>query len=234
MNDTAIKTAIAEVLQNKGFEVTLLEESDEPTPDLLATDQKDVFLIEIKERHGNSSQSSTPFEVQLDKICYQNRLSGICRKAVDQLRTNQNQEIFRLLWLIADPNEQHLHYEQFRATMYGIRLVVCKDSDVKEGYYIKNSEFYRWRDNLDGVTLGNFGGLFLNNYSPRYSQFRNTPFRYLFGSAVCDPPVIEKSGNAFYLDSDVDRGDELAVKKALESKYGIEVAHFENLVRFSV
>jgi hypothetical protein len=242
MNDKAVKAAITEILCGAGFEVTPLEESSEPTPDLLVADQESTFLIEVKERYGSAYQNGGDYqisnlsEVKLDKISRQNRLSGISRKAFEQLDTHPDQKIFRLIWLVADPHNQHLYYEQFRYTMYGIRLVVAKTLEngfVKEGYYIENSDFYRWRNKLDGVALGNFGGLFINNHSPRYKEFRNTRFRHLFGDTVWDPSVIEESGKIFCLDSDIDRRDDLAVKRALEVKYGVEVVHFENLVRFS-
>lgn len=243
MNDKAAKIAIADALRSKDFEVILLEESDKPTADLLAFDKECTLLIEIKERYGSEFQAirdrhpKTSFEVKTDKISRQNRLSGISRKAVEQLSSSQDQEIVKLIWLIADPYNKYLHYEQFRATVYGIKLVVYKDKEhglIKEGFYVENSEFYRWRAHLDGVALGNFEGLFMNNYSLRYSKLRDTRFRHLFGQSVWDPPVLEKLGKAFCLDSNIDRKDKSSVKRALEEKYHIEVISFESFVRFSI
>lgn len=236
MTDKKTKAAIKKILEDKGFKVELIEETDELTPDILASDSHTQLLIEIKERYGAEGSRVDGREVRLDKIARQNRLSGISKKAMEQLKSQSTARTFNLLWLVADPTDRKLHYEQFRMTSYGIRIVIgtrAGQSFAKECYYATYSDFYRWCDVLDGVVLGNFGGVFINNYSPRYRRFRTTGFVKLFESAVWDPTELEQRGDALRLDSDVDRSDEDAVKKAIEAKYGVEVSGFEDLVRFS-
>jgi len=238
VTDKKTKAALKKILEDKGFKVELIEEtSEKKTPDLLASDSHTQLLIEMKERYGTDRSSMDGLDVRLDKVARLNTLSGISKEAAKQLQLHSSDQMFNLLWLYADPANRNLHYEQFRMTTYGIRIVTGMHAGhgfLKECYYATDSDFYRWRDVLDGVALGNFGGMFVNDYSPRYRRFRTTNFVQLFKSAVCDPTALEQRGDAFRLDSDVDRRDEEAVKKAIEAKYGVTVSGLENLVRFSV
>jgi hypothetical protein len=236
VTDKKTKAALKKILEDKGFKVELIEETDESTPDVLASDSHTQLLIEIKERYGTDRSRVDGLDVRLDKVVRQNTLSGISKKAVEQLKSRSTGRTFNLLWLVADPADRKLHYEQFRMTTYGIRIVTGRRAGhgfAKECYYATYSDFYRWRDVLDGVALGNFGGVFVNDYSPRYRCFRATNFVKLFEPAVWEPAELEQRGDAFRLDADVDRSDEAAVKKAIEAKYGVEVSGFEDLVRFS-
>lgn len=236
MTDKKTKAALKKILEDKGFKVELIKETGEETPDLLASDSHTQLLIEIKERHSTDRSSMDGLDVRLDKVVRRNTLSGISKKARGQLLLRSTDRMFNLLWLVADPADRKLHYEQFRMTSYGIRIVTGRRAGrgfAKECYYATYSDFYRWRDVLNGVALGNFGGVFVNDYSPRYQCFRATNFVKLFEPAVWQPTELEQRGDAFRLDSDVDRSDEDAVKKAIEAKYGVEVSGFEDLVRFS-
>jgi hypothetical protein len=237
VTDEKTKAALKKILEDKGFKVKLIEETGEGDPDLLVSDNNTQLLIELKERFSTDRSSMDRLDVRLDKVVRRNTLSGISKKAMEQLQLRSTDRMFNLLWLVADPIDWKLHYEQFRMTAYGIRTVIGRHAGqgfVKECYYATYSDFYRWRDVLDGVALGNFDGMFVNDYSPRYRRFRTTNLVQLFKPAVWEPTELEQRGSVFRLDSDVDRSDEDAVKKAIEAKYGVEVSGFEDLVRFTV
>ena len=237
MNDKRIKAGLKTVLEQKGFKVEMIKETTEPRPDLIATDGHIRFLIEIKERYGEQYQTTSEFEVRLDKIARKNRLSGISGSAVKQLDARRTDQTFNLLWVIADPLDRDIHYEQFRATVFGIRIVIGRRADegiAKECYYATHSDFYRWREVLDGVMLGNFAGMFVNDHSPRYQGLKATRLLEVFRPAVWDPVELELRGDAFRLGSDADRNDEDSVKKAIYQQFGVKVISFESLTRFSI
>jgi hypothetical protein len=237
VSDKQVKAGLKQVLEQRGFEVEMIQETHESRPDLIATDGSSQFLIEVKERFGEDYQMAGESYVRLDKIARKNRLSGIVQNAVKQLATRRTDQTFNLLWLVADPLDRKLHYEQLRATVFGIRIVIGKlggQGIAKECYYATHSDFFRWREILDGVALGNYGGMFINDHSPQYYALRTTRLLELFRPAVWDPLELESQGDALRLDSNVDRSDEDSVKKAIHKQYGIDVISFESLTRFSV
>ncbi len=230
MNEQEIKKAVADFLRSAGFQVVLLGERDEPTPDLLAT-KGHRFLIEIKTKEddpavlldrrsrldaGEVAGGAAPFTPQ-------NTISRIIKKGSEQLAAYPSERSnFRLLWLLAVGSDPEGQYEQFRATLYGLTNVVGPDdSSLMPCYYLRHSAFYRWRDVLDGAVISTLesGELCLNSHSPRHAELRGSDLGPLFGQGVVDPEALEQTGAAYIADCDLDRNDEAAVLQYLLRKY---------------
>ena len=235
--DTQLKNDLAALLTSNGFEVIPIEASDEDTPDFAASDGEIAYLIEIKQKFQRTLEAKEiETNIRLDKVGRYNRLSGITKKAVKQLRARQKDKTVNLMWFFGEYPDQNFQYDQLRATVYGMRLVVGTQKGAgvaKYGYYITHSDFYRWREVLDGVALGNLAGFFLNDLSPRYTLTKNSRLVKLFGNAVDDPIARDELGDIYRVDGDIDPDDCSTVKRFLDKKYEIKVIEFTELTRFS-
>ena len=154
-----------------------------------------------------------------------NRLSGIIKKATNQLRGYEETDILRIVWLLATGHLAEPRLLQFEATLYGLTTLL--DWSNQRGcicYFFYNSDFFRYRDVLDAaiVSTETKPKLLLNPLSPRYEHMKNSSLPKHLGKAVVDPIELEKEGKAYFVDSDVDRSDEEAVLGYLRDKYKSE------------
>lgn len=157
-----------------------------------------------------------------------NRLSGINRKASKQLASSAATfaHNFRLVWFTATGTDCIGKQQQFIATVYGTSGIVELDNPkYRACYFFRNSDFFRFRENLDGAGAAYSDGkelsatLCLNPLSPRYVEFRASPFVKAFGTAVRDPVTDEKEGRAFIVDRDIDRNNQNSILEFLQQKY---------------
>ena len=112
---------------------------------------------------------------------------------------------------------------QFRGSLYGLVDVLdMENKNTRTCYYFGFSEFFRYRDVLDGAILTagyNLLQLCINNLSPRANEFRKSPLVEVFSEGVLDPTQLEKQNKAYIADCDVDRCDKAQVLAYLQSKY---------------
>lgn len=181
--------------------------------------------------------SKKPELVRADPINRLNSLSRIVAKAASQLKSRGSGNTIRILWFLGQPPYQKTFYDQLRMTLYGIRVVV----GLRNGkgiatacYYAGHSDFYRYRDVLDGALLGTVAAVFINDHSPHADRLKNSRLCRLAESAILDPRDLEKSGDALVLRDSVDRSDDSAVLQCLEKSYGIENAQFKRMIKLSV
>lgn len=169
--------------------------------------------------HG-SSQPLTP----------NNRISGIVRKAAAQLSSTAADvpHDLRVLWFTGIGMDGEAKHLQLIATLYGsTEIFQLNDDHVRTCYFFRNSDFYRYRDDLDGAVAAYLNGntatvkLCLNPYSPRWEALRDSPFARCFNLGLIDPVAQERAGNAYIVDGDIDRRDERTVIAYLQSKYGL-------------
>ena len=233
MDDTTTLEALSIFLIDRGFAAELVQRSSSKTPDLYADDGENTYLFELKRRHD----SKEPSLVRTDPIVRLNILSGLVADATKQLQSMGSENTIRMLWFLGQPPHEETFYEQLRMTLYGIRVVV----GLRNGrgiatacYYAGYSDFYRYRDVLDGALLGTVAAIFINDCSPRADRLKNSRLCRLAGSAILDPRDIEKSEDIFILRDSVDRSNEKAVLQYLEKNHGIHNAQFERMVKFSV
>ena len=224
------------ILGRLGIGVQPIQTSNEEQADFFATIAATVTLIEEKTklddpRHeaarnatldaGRTHSSNLPIKPT-------NRLSGINRKAANQLASSATtfNHDFRLVWFTATGSGCLGKQQQFIATVYGTTLIVeLGNSKYRTCYFFCNSDFFRFRENLDGAVAACSDGkdlsltLCLNPLSPRYLGFKASPFVKAFASAVCDPVEDERAGLAFIVDGDIDRNNEDGVLEFLQQKY---------------
>lgn len=231
MTEEQIKAGVSQFLEEAGFVVTAIPESDQETPDLLVTGDH-RYAIEVKAREddpaaveefekavasGGVGEFGTPFVPH-------KRVSEIIRKGVSQLRSlDPSERDFSLLWLVATGKDQTGQYEQFRHTLYGLANVTGPDSNrLTPCYYFRHSAFFRWRNDLDGaiITTEAEGQFLLNSYSPRSADLALSDLAKRFGGAMISPLDLEARELAYIADCEIDRKDENAMLSYVASKYG--------------
>lgn len=117
---------------------------------------------------------------------------------------------------------------QLEATLFG-RTTVCdwstENGPCRDCYYFGFSDFYKYRDILDGAILidanSEEGKLCINDHSPRYNRFRESSLAQVFGTAVIDAPKLDHDGDAFIVYADIDRKNKQAVFDYLRRKYSL-------------
>lgn len=231
-NDGQLKTEV-KMLESLGFQVEKLKRRpNSRTADLLVTkDQR--YLIERKERRDDPVQVADARERLLrgelvetsDTAGYKNRVSGIIRSGVEQLRSHHDVEHdFGLLWLHSAGDCPGVKMRQFRATLYGMTNITDLEGDSyhRPCYYFYNSDFFRYRDALDGAILsaGDQAQLCINNLSPRAAALRDSDLAKAFAGRVLDPEAEQARGEAYVADTDADRRDPEVVLQYLRQKYG--------------
>jgi hypothetical protein len=233
----ATTSSFAEIILGQlGIDLRPIQTANENRADFLATIADTVTLIEEKtkmddpgaeaarkEALGAGRMHSSHIPIKPD-----NRLSGINRKASKQLASTAPTftHNFRLVWCTATGSDCRGKQEQFIATVYGTtRIVELGNSTYQECYFFRNSDFFRFSENLDGAVAAYADGkefsatLCLNPLSPRYVGFKASPFVKAFGSAVHDPVENERDKLAFIVDRDIDRKHEDRFLAFLQQKY---------------
>jgi len=100
--------------------------------------------------------------------------------------------------------------------------VLVNFSINKDCYYFDYSDFYRYKDDLDGAILSKNEVmlLVLNNHSPKYEKFLASDFVKRFGSEfIIDPPEREKEGKIWIADCEIPRKEENQILGYLKEKY---------------
>jgi hypothetical protein len=231
--DDSFKAAIGGFLRNRGFEVRELDRlPDAKSADLIAT-KSQRYLIELKERGDDLARVAAANELLAhgkivgtsDTAGYKNRASGIISEGVKQLRARHDVERdFQLLWLHSTGLYPDVKMRQFCATLYGTTNIADLDGDGyhRPCYYFYNSDFFRYRKDLDGAVLsaGKDLQLCVNNLSSRVLAFRKSELASAFTGGIVDPEVKHDRGEAYIPDPHIDRRDPEVVLQHLRQKYG--------------
>lgn len=166
-------------------------------------------------------------------LTHNNRISGIVRKAAGQLSSTGKNigHDARILWFTGMGFDGEAKHHQFIATLYGSTRVFELDRPkMKECYFFRNSDFFRYRDHLDGAIAAYLNNdvltmkLCLNPYAQNWIALRDSPFAKQFKLGLIDPVAEELAGDAYIVDTDLPRNDKSGVLRYLEQKYGIERA----------
>ena len=204
--------------------------------DFLVTLGHSRFLIEEKTKFDDPEEAqertrtlaSGKLYVNVKSLVRTNRMSGLVRKAVNQLDSSSKQYLhdFRLVWLTGTGPSAEAYYHQFIATLYGTTRIIEMDSPfLRPCYFFRNSEFHRYAASLDGAVVAHLSNgklsarLCLNPLSARSAGLLRTKFAKLFGTAVENPVKAERKRIAYVLDSATDRANEGALLQELQLKY---------------
>ena len=220
-----------------GYHIEKIPESDQPRPDFYAEKDGDEYLIEVKSKEPNVDLKQrrdlllTSGQV-FDETYSMVRQSGITKtisEAKNQLiALDPNNSYFRLVCVVGLGHNAEARLSQVEATLFGRTTVVdwsTEDGPMKHCYYFHFSDFFRYRAELDGAILmnanGESGWLCINDLAPRYSALRQSSIVRTFGTAVIDPPELERSGDAWIVDGNVDRRNKTAVINYVRDKYSL-------------
>lgn len=224
-----IESRARHILESWGFSVEKIPQSKqdgEKTPDFLVSDATSVYIIEVKKREDDPAETVRRDKTLKDGKLYELYLPPVCRTRVRyasiQLANNQEGNAFRLIWLIATGRSQEAKSRQLEAALYGTTRMFDLDEGVpRPCYFFRDSDFFRYRDVLDAAIISTHTSvkLCMNTLSTRYDSFKQTRLYAHFESDISDPRVEEARGDAYIVDSDVDRKDENAVMADLRSKY---------------
>lgn len=162
-------------------------------------------------------------------LVHNNRLSGIVRKAANQLASSGAEvpHDLRVVWMTGTGRDAEAKYYQFIATLYGSTNILERDKpDMKPCYFFRNSDFFRFRERLDGAVAAYLSGdivtmkLCLNPYAHGWQALRDSPYAKRFTTGLIDPLAEEAAGEAYVADTDTQRTDQGAVLSYLQAKYG--------------
>jgi hypothetical protein len=227
----------AQVLDIWGATAHAIETSTDQEADWLATLEGCRLLIEEKTKFDNpenlrardAALASGKVHPTHHSLAHNNRLSGIIRKASDQLSSSalDIHHDLRILWFTGSGFDAEAQHMQFISTLYGSTNIYASTHQIKPCYFFRNSDFFRFRKTLDGaisahILNSNVTMRFcLNPYSSNLEALRNSPYAKKF-STLIDPIAEEAVGSAYIVDTDIDRNNESAVLMYLQEKYSLE------------
>ena len=139
-------------------------------------------------------------------------ISSAIEKAYKQL-LNRKKKIgadFCYIFLLAAGHYTSAQIRQFEATLYGSKEILSIEHGTPEPktcYYYTFSDFYRYKEVLDGAfILGeNFGRLCLNDQSEQYPSTKESSFVKTFLPGVLDPLQLEAEGKAYSITENINR-----------------------------
>jgi hypothetical protein len=229
-------------LSSGGATVQVLPTSTRQECDLLAELNGVRLLVEEKtkldspdvvyERREAYSRGETHSFAQ--SVSYNNRISGIIRKAKEQLSSTGEgvSHDLRILWFTGVGVDAEAQQSKLISTLYGSTNVFdIQDSNGMATicYFFRNSDFYRYRNELDGAVAARLSlderqvdiRFCLNPHSSNYEALRDSGFASRCSDGLMDPIAEERTGEAYIVDGSVDRSDEIRVLGYLERKYGL-------------
>ena len=244
-DDSALKADLVDYLQKLDYQATCIEEAETPTPDLRILDMHgSAYVAEVKCR-------TTPWEAKAevltedptgrvlkrnDRSTTSNSVAGDLKHAALQLDGGAKEGDLRLVWLFADTSDQQFLYEQVRRTAYGLKLASAIAQGVgatREAYFATYAAFANHSQSIDGILLGRFQGLLLNNLSLRYAQLKASAIAVQCGEYVLDPLEVEKKGECFVVPVGEHPPTPESVKARIGEKYGVTVVELGDFTRFS-
>lgn len=222
------------ILEHLGASVRKVPHANDRTPDFIASIGGVKYLIELKAKEENpareAKRSATLDRGEIaedhDTVGRKNVIAGLVADAAGQLREFSSESVdYRLVWLLGWGRLRRLYFEQFESALYGTTSIVdlgpSADNYSRDAYYFGQSDFFRHRDILDGaiVWCDESGRFLVNDLGPRYPKILQSPLVKAMANGRVDPREKEQQGKAYYVDGDVDRGNEAAVLQYLQKKY---------------
>ena len=199
-------------------------ESGKKTPDFFIKYGAATALVEAKLKNNNPKDIDRRTETLQAGDIYESchalgrneTISGIVHRGTQQLKANTVIEAkFRILLFMMNCINPEAVRDQLIDTLYGkTQVIEMKTSCVKPCYFYRNSDFYR-RKELDAVISSMCGDenispsiIYINTYSSRYQELKESELLRPFGSNVLDPIEEEKMGRAYIPDDDIERTED--------------------------
>jgi hypothetical protein len=238
---TTDSSIAAQVLEAWGASAEPVATSSKEESDWIANLDGCRLLIEEKTKFDEpASEAARDAALAADEphggtlpLSHNNRISGIVGKAARQLDSSATDvdHDFKVLWFTGVGFDAEAKFHQVIATLYGLtRVFEIERKGMKECYFFRNADFFRYRATLDGAIVGHLQGhavtmkLCLNPYSKNWQALRDSPYARQFPTGLIDPVAEEERGEAYVADCDIDRNDKDGVLRFLERKYSLERA----------
>lgn len=224
-------------MEHFGLAAEKIPESHEKAPDYLIKDGDRRYLIELKTKYDSPEfleqrerelEDSGIYEHQ-SVLKRSNAMSGIVgdayKQLIDSKKRHHADECY--LFLLASEPYANDKYEQFYNTLYGQKFIIPLGNNnvppPRYCFYYSFSDFYRYRDIIDGAIVSNGSSLkfCLNSFSTAYNSADGNLFAKRFPKVV-DPIQQEKEGVAYLMDSDIDRRNIDELNAYLQNKYDLE------------
>lgn len=202
------------------------------TPDLLAHDDANRYLIEVKGRTDDETLTRELRDECLahrtTPIAWGGTVAAIFDDAIKQLDAAGDAEALKLIWLRvrSQRGSKVALADQARYTLYGIRRI--HGSDRGKGaplcFFFGQSTFHKYQ-RLDAVFIevGGSGWLCVNTYSRRLAELKNSRLGKFLKPNIFDPVEMEQAGHLI-ADCPIDRRRSDLVLQYVSSKYGIQNA----------
>ncbi|MGI2169773.1 hypothetical protein ACROAE_06195 [Shewanella sp. MF05960] len=232
-----------------GLTARKIPESHEKSPDFEIKDDLSI-LVEVKEKLDDeelkkkidSSLSQSGLYEGSETFEGQRRYKSIFKHAVKQLQIQKEKTNSDLcfIFIVMSGHSQKSQREQTFASLYGARSIVPNGGIAKHCLYMTFSDFFKYKDTLDGVFIIYNGiiNLLINDKSPNYATAINSAFVNKFQKFLFDPTKQEREGYVYYCDSEIPRANENELQDYVFNKYEIPersfVHYFENHIVHSV
>ena len=132
------------------------------------------------------------------------------------------------VFLLAAGFHQSVQLSKFETTLYGDKDIIPMGDEfhkgIKKCFYFTDSDFYQYKDTIDGALVlgGEFSRLCINNLSVNYPDSKESNFVKAFHPNVLDPLDLEKIGEAYIVEGEINRSDDQAVTRYICEKYGLK------------
>lgn len=241
------ETSLAKIILSMwGAEVNPIPTSDKKESDWLAILDGFRLLVEEKTKLENPAKTAER-RAALDAgevhgsvipLNPNNRISGVVRKAVKQLRSTgaDVEHDARVVWFTSMGFDREAKDRQAFNTIYGCTKVFDLDvsASLQDCYFFYNSVFFRHQD-LDGAYLvvaeeeTAIVRLCLNPFSSNWEVLRDSPFALKLTNGLVDPVAQEASGEVMIADTNEDRRESQRVLAYLSNKYGVDRLQFMDM-----
>lgn len=219
-----------------GFSIEKIPELNRKTPDFKAHKCGENFLIEVKSKHPNRQDSSNRKDVllsgqvwgeKIDLVRTKNYTKNISEAKNQLTEDSKYSEYFKLVCFVVFGFNANARIEQIIAGTYGRETIAdwSNSGPMMHCYYFSESDFYRYRNDIDGLILvdANIGAahLCLNDHSSKYAGLSKSSLSTAFEGGVLDPQVEAQIGEAMIVEGNIDRSDRGAVLTHVKEKYGL-------------
>lgn len=238
MSDELEREFAREIMKRYGIQLTDIPPKDTQTPDFECTLGSDRYTIELKKKEDDPIETAKFIEEfekggivqEIAVIEPRPRLNRIVKDGVRQISAHDpGKSSYSLVWMHCAGRQPDIHYAKSLSTFLGREsLISLNRKHWMWCYYFRDSTFFRLKEKLDAVILTMLISekatflLCVNSCSPRYMDFKQSEiFKRMPSKAFLDPIEEEQSGHLI-ADCALDRKDEGAVLKYLQSKYKLE------------
>jgi hypothetical protein len=231
MKETEFKSCVRTFFDRFGGVTIDIPPTSDKTPDFEIQWPNESYILELKIKEDDTEEIKTDSAIlkrgeilsKSKALSKRNRLSGIIKDGCDQLAAFDPTHVkLHLLWLHCIGLDADLHWEQFRATLFGAQKLISSDlTTMAECFYFHSSDFFRYRENLDGafISYGDDVTLCVNSLSSLVGALRSSRLYSSLTEGILDPGALETERTVLIADAACPRDSEQNTLEYLRAKY---------------